>query len=255
MPQLSTSTYKLRSLDLSHNQLEVQYQENSEAVKVSKGLIMKTIEFNDAFPCWLGSLPEGQVFILRKNGIHGTLGTPNSKTDFTSNFGLWKGMNVSDSESLRYMKQDLHWDMYFANANLSGYYNHSMTLTMTNKGTELGYQKISNSLTAINLSGNKFNEMIPDSIGGLRGLRVLDLSNNSLTGDLKLLESMDLSQNVLSGQIPHQRAKMTFSVYLNVSDNHPLGQIPQGAQFDTFQQSSFPRTPGLMCGISFVQKM
>ncbi|CAB4305012.1 unnamed protein product [Prunus armeniaca] len=91
--------------------------------------------------------------------------------------------------------------------------------------------------------------------GNLRGLVLLNLSNNSLTGripsslgDLTVLESLDLSQNQLSGRIPNNLAQLTFLAYFNVSHNHLSRPIPLGKQFDTFQEEGPYKGNSGLCG-------
>ena len=92
------------------------------------------------------------------------------------------------------------------------------------------------------------------SIGNLKGLHLLNLGSNSLSGhfpsslgNLTQMKSLDLSQNKLSGEIPWQLTRITFLAFFNVSDNHLTGPIPRGKQFDTFQNASFDGNSRL-CG-------
>ena len=138
----------------------------------------------------------------------------------------------------------------------SNYYS----LRIVNKGIEMEFVKILIAFKAIDLSNNKFYGEIPDSLGNLKGLIVLNLSSNSFMshipssfGNLTELESLDLSQNLLLGEIPQQLTSLTFLEYLNLSQNHLIGPIPQGGQFSTFPNSSFEGNFEL-CGSPLLKK-
>uniref|UniRef100_A0A2N9EG16 CNNM transmembrane domain-containing protein n=1 Tax=Fagus sylvatica TaxID=28930 RepID=A0A2N9EG16_FAGSY len=95
---------------------------------------------------------------------------------------------------------------------------------------------------------------IPEVLGRLTILRLLNLSHNSLTGhipsslaNLSALESLDLSSNRLTGEIPMQLTSLTFLAKLNLSQNQLTGPIPQGNQFGTFGNDSYDGNLGL-CG-------
>ena len=138
------------------------------------------------------------------------------------------------------------------------YYEDSVMVTI--KGLEIEFVKILNAFATIDLSSNKFQGEIPQSIGNLNSLRGLNLSHNNLTGhipssfgNLKLLESLDLSSNKLIGSIPQQLTSLIFLEVLNLSQNHLTGFIPKGNQFDTFGNDSYNGNSEL-CGFPLSKK-
>uniref|UniRef100_A0A7N2LI63 Leucine-rich repeat-containing N-terminal plant-type domain-containing protein n=1 Tax=Quercus lobata TaxID=97700 RepID=A0A7N2LI63_QUELO len=231
-------------------------------------LILGNNRLHDVFPYWLGKLPELKVLILRSNRFHGDMGSPASNFEFQklrildlsyNNFrgklplGFFKNLiamkNVPE-EHLTYVQAIA--TIYLLGFALNENYDYSMTIT--NKGVKTVYAKILDFFTAVDLSCNKFDGEIPEVIGNLKVLHLLNLSNNFLTdripsslGDLHQLESLDLSQNNLSGEIPQQLTELIFLEFFNVSYNNLTGPIPQGKQFNTFQMSSFEGNFGL-CG-------
>jgi hypothetical protein len=64
---------------------------------------------------------------------------------------------------------------------------------------------------------------------------------------------MDLSSNMLTGVIPAELTNLDFLEVLNLSNNHLVGEIPQGPQFNTFSNDSFEGNLGL-CGFPLSKK-
>ncbi|KAI8557083.1 hypothetical protein RHMOL_Rhmol05G0307000 [Rhododendron molle] len=155
----------------------------------------------------------------------------------------WNGMMIYRSYCL------LRYEFLKAN-NL--YYQDKVTVTV--KGREMKLVKILTLFTAVDFSNNRFEGEIPDTIGALSSLHVLNLSRNALSGqipsrlvNLTQLESLDLSRNNLNGSIPPTLARLTFLAVLDLSYNQLVGSIPRGNQFNTFSNTSFEVNKGL-CG-------
>ncbi|KAL6654796.1 hypothetical protein ACP70R_008261 [Stipagrostis hirtigluma subsp. patula] len=89
------------------------------------------------------------------------------------------------------------------------------------------------SLTVLDLYYNNITGPFPASICQLTNLRVLDLSGNHLTGhvphEIRLLSSLrilDLSSNNLTGHVPHEIGLLRSLRTLDLSDNRLTGRIP-----------------------------
>ncbi|GMJ05322.1 receptor like protein 6 [Hibiscus trionum] len=80
---------------------------------------------------------------------------------------------------------------------------------------------------------NSYLQELPDSIGNLRSLEILDLSYSSLTGpipaalgNLTQLKHLDLSRNKLSGLLPISVFNLTQVECLDFSRNNLIGSLP-----------------------------
>ncbi|XVF31901.1 hypothetical protein REPUB_Repub17cG0034500 [Reevesia pubescens] len=165
-------------------------------------------------------------------------------------FQNWMALKVVDAANMSYLQANSNLETQ--NYNCDNYFAYSVTIA--SKGRETDYDRILKFLVAIDISSNSFEGCIPENIGNLKALRLLNHSNNVLSchippslGNLSNLESLDFSHNKLSGEIPTELLQLTFLEFLNVSHNHLLGQIPQGNHFATFENNSFGSNPGL-CG-------
>ncbi|KAL0747385.1 hypothetical protein Bca101_029387 [Brassica carinata] len=260
LPDMFTQASKLRSIDVSHNQLEGKIPASLTACSSLEVLNVESNKINDTFPFLLNSLQKLQVLVLRSNKFHGML----HHSD-----GVWFGfpqlkiIDVSHNEFLGTLPSDyfLNWTAissnedkdrqphYIGDSNGYGYYT---SVVLMNKGVSMAMERILTVYTAIDFSGNRIHGEIPDSIGLLKELHVLNLSSNAFTGhipsslaNITALESLDISQNMLSGEIPPELGDLSSLEWINVSHNQLVGSIPQGTQFQRQTCSSYEGNPGL----------
>ena len=125
-----------------------------------------------------------------------------------------------------------------------------LQIILNNKGLELEYLKIPDALAVIDFSHNGFEGKIPDVIGDIIGLHLLNLSSNMLSGNLpsslanlKELECLDISVNHLSGVIPPQLAEITFLSSFNVVYNQKRKIIEKGSADMHISRSTSSKHP------------
>ncbi|GAB5400248.1 MAG: hypothetical protein Aureis2KO_18330 [Aureisphaera sp.] len=90
-------------------------------------------------------------------------------------------------------------------------------------------------LKVLELSFNKINGTIPNTIGSLKKLELLALNGNNLKGalpnslgNLTNLKQLHLSSNRLSGELPSSLEKLESLEVFNVFDNKLDGNVPLG---------------------------
>ncbi|KAL9432963.1 hypothetical protein AB3S75_027889 [Citrus x aurantiifolia] len=240
----------LRSLDLNSNKLEGPLPRSLancnmlEVVNVGNNMI------SDTFPCWVGSLPNLKILVLRSNRFYGPL----CKSDITLPFQALRIIDLSRNEFTGFLPRAIFVSME-AMKNVDetefglqyiGSFYYEDTVTVAMKGQEVQLRKILLIFRAMDFSSNRFNGEIPEVLGNFKSLKVLNLSHNSLTGNIPVslgnmtaLESLDLCFNKLHGIIPEQLLGVTALASLNLSHNQLRGRIPQGKQFDTFDNDSY----------------
>ncbi|OAY43746.1 receptor like protein 27 [Manihot esculenta] len=263
IPDNFPANCNLKTLDVSRNLLEGKVPQSLIKCTTLEVLNLGNNKFKDTFPCLLMNISSLRVLVLRQNTFHGDITCQQTNVTWTrlqiidiasNNFSgrlpntilsSWKAMMGDGNGISDHLKVTV--------ARLSELY-YQDSITVISKGLEMNLVKILTIFTSIDVSHNKFEGLIPENLGQLNSLIVLNLSHNALVGqipsalgNISHLESLDLSDNKLTGEIPQQLADLTFLSVLNLSYNKLVGKIPTSTQLQSFSASSFANNKGL-CG-------
>ena len=251
IPQITANSCKLTTFNINNNHFQGSIPSALANCKQLQILDFGNNKMKDSFPSWMVALPELQILILRSNRFQGNLKFKKMEHPFSKlrimdlSHNQFNGnLPINFFDNFKLMgNSDQNIGLNTTDRSQRSYYEASVSLIV--KGMEFEVKRILNIYTSIDLSSNKFDGGVPQVIGELKSLRLLNLSHNSLTGhipslkNMSTLESLDLSSNQLAGNISWQLTGLTFLSTLNLSENHLSGPIPHGGQFDTFSNDSF----------------
>ncbi|KAL1187512.1 hypothetical protein V6Z11_A01G254700 [Gossypium hirsutum] len=171
-----------------------------------------------------------QIFDLASNNFRGKL--------HLTCLGTWKAMQPNPDKNQSELKH-LQFEDF------GGGVKYQDAITIIIKGLVLELVKILTVLTSIDISYNNFEG--PNFLALTFHIMLLQVQSHHFFGKLQRLESLDLSRNSLGGEIPLQLANLNFLLFLNVSNNKLVGPIPTSTQLQTFSKASFENNAGL-CG-------
>ncbi|XP_042412538.1 receptor-like protein EIX2 [Zingiber officinale] len=230
----------LASLHLDNNDLSGQLPMSLKNCTKLHVIDLRGNNFIGSIPTWIGqSLQQLTVLKLRSNMFSGII---------PSNLGELSNLQILDLAN-----NNLRGSIPYSFGNFSAIrstsraMNHSISIG----GADLyiGYGE-SDSLSIV----TKGFEYVFSSI--LYLVKIIDLSNNSLTGEFPMtfgslvgLQTLNLSRNFLRGRIPYTIGEMKSLETLDLSFNNLSGNIPSGYQLQTLQDASIYKGNAHLCGV------
>ncbi|PUZ58162.1 hypothetical protein GQ55_5G488000 [Panicum hallii var. hallii] len=242
------------ALDFSGNWIEGKLPRSLLACKNLEVLDVGNNQIRDSFPCWMSTLHELEVLVLKSNKFYGQFAQSLAEEKSKCTFPRARILDLSSNNFSGPLPQN-QWvsgvdvkSMAFGDPNTSlvmqhelpnsGIYAYEYTAAVTYKGRDTNFAKILRTLVFIDFSDNAFDGSIPQAIGQLGLLHGLNISHNFLTGpipsqlgQLRQLEALDLSFNKLSGEILQELTSLDFLTTLNLSNNKLVGSIPMSPHF------------------------
>ncbi|CAN4105862.1 unnamed protein product [Withania somnifera] len=235
----------LRCLDLNGNQFEGLFPKVIENFQDLEILNLAGNRFEGRIPKFIGDLHSLRILVLASNSFNESIPEGLMKLENLQYIGLSRN-NLSGPipENLDNLKMMTKTEKH---ATILGYvYSLKFTgaqLEIVTKGQTHWLESVYSYNTGFDISSNALTGKIPEKIGLLSGIPLLNFSHNNLfgpipktIGEMISLESLDLSYNHFTGEIPVTLTLLDFLQHLNMSYNNLSGKIPRSPHFDTLYQ-------------------
>lgn len=179
-----------------------------------------------AASCWFWNVTQLKLLNIEATGLYGrfpdVLGEMMSLQilDISYYVGTSKGIMIPDLKNLCSLEIiDLSSSLLYRDATeLFEHLPHCST----------------NKLQELHLSDNSIHGVLPNTIGQLTSLTVVELNINNITGpvpasigNLTSLRTLNLAQNHFTGQVPYEIGMLTDLIFLDMDDNDLDGVITE----------------------------
>ncbi|XP_059309598.1 LRR receptor-like serine/threonine-protein kinase GSO2 [Lycium ferocissimum] len=236
----------LRYLDLNGNDFEGSFPTVIDNFQELEILNLAGNGFEGRIPKFIGDLHHLRILDLASNSFDESIPEGLMKLENLQYIGLSRnnlsGPIPDNLDGLKMMTRRQNE----ATILLGYFYSLKFTgaqLEIVTKGQTQILESVYSYNSGFDTSSNALTGKIPETIGLLSGIPLLNLSHNNLSGlipktigEMISLESLDLSYNHFAGEIPVTLTLLDFLQYLNLSYNNLSGKIPSNPHFDTLYQ-------------------
>ncbi|CAH1438739.1 unnamed protein product [Lactuca virosa] len=261
IPNACTDYRQLTWFILNKNQFEGEIPTSLSKCRNLQILDLGNNHLYGTFPGWLSNLPRLQVIVLKSNNFHGPIET-SSKIKLP--FPLLRVLDLSHNQFAGHLPTK-----YFQ------YFNAMKDVVRTGstpeylqlrgkyyfvivgvKGHQLPFPQLLVDYTIIDLSVTNLKEIFRIPLALLTHLKcsTYPITTSMVESHILWVVSWRLNHwtyhgtNLqVTGEIPRSLSNITNLAVLDFSQNHIVGRIPQGTQFNTFEGRSFGGNLGL-CG-------